>query len=345
MKLGSKEIGGDSPTFVIAEIGINHCGQINLAKQLIDMAKRCGADCVKFQKRVVEDSFTKSKLDEEYNTRNSYGKTYGLHKHTLELSHEDYRELKKYADDKDIMFIATPCDIASVDFLDTLNVPFFKIASGDLRNRPLIEHVISKGKPLVISTGMSNMETVKEVYEYVTKLTKKLVLLSCTSSYPAPPEDIHLNVLKTYQNNFNECVIGYSGHEHGIMITYGAVAMGAKVIERHVTLDKNMRGSDHICSLNENELKELIDTIRIFEVAKGGYEKKIRKSEKKVMAKLTKSIVSAVDIMKGNVITRKMLTVKHPGIGISPMRLNDIIGKIAQQNIEKDDIINESMLL
>lgn len=169
---------------------------------------------------------------------------------------------------------------------------------------------------------MSNLETVKEVYDYVTKLTKDIVLLSCTSSYPAPPKDIHLNVLKTYQTIFDKCVIGYSGHKHGIMITYGAVAMGAKVIERHVTLDKNMRGSDHICSLNENELKELISNIRTFEVAKGGYEKKIRESERKVMAKLTKSIVSSTNIKKDDVITRNMLTVKHPGTGISPMNLH-----------------------
>jgi len=344
MKLGNISVGKDCPTFVIAEIGINHNGNVNLAKKLILTAKECGANCVKFQKRVVTDSFTQKKLEEPYETKNSYGKTYGLHKNHLELSNESYRELKRYADELDILFIATPCDIASVDFLDSINVPFFKVASGDLRNRPLIEHIASKEKPMIISTGMSNLETILEVYDYLSKLCKDLVVLSCTSSYPTPLNEVNLNVIKTLQEKLPKAVIGYSGHEKGIVITLAAVAMGASVIERHFTLDKSMRGSDHCCSLEPVELDELIGNIRKVETATGSYVKEVRESEKKFMSKLTKSLVSTRFIPAGTVITREMLTTKHPGSGISPMKIYETIGKRAMVDIEEDMVLFENQV-
>lgn len=341
VRLGKREVGGSNPVYFIAEIGINHCGQIALAKQLIKMAKDAGADCVKFQKRVVEESYTKAKLDEKYETVNSYGPTYGAHKHVMELSHDEYRELQAYANELDIDFIATPCDISSVDFLDSLNVPFFKIASGDLRNKPLIEHIASKGKPIILSTGNSDLKTIRDTYDFLTKLCSQLVMFVCTSSYPAQPEDIDINVTKTYEKEFPLAVVGYSGHELGSVITLGAVAVGAKVVERHITLNRTMRGSDHACSLEAKELTELISEIRTLEKVLGSGEKYVRECEKKFSNKLTKSLVATCDLDVGHTITHRDLIPKHPGTGVSPMKIDKIIGKKVVRPVKEDNVIFE----
>jgi sialic acid synthase SpsE len=339
VRLGRKEVGGDNPVYFIAEIGINHCGQVDLAKQLIQMAKDAGADCVKLQKRVVEDSFTKAKLDEKYETRNSYGPTYGAHKHVMELSHDEYKGLKEFANELGLDFIATPCDIASVDFLDSLNVPFFKVASGDLRNRPLIEHIASKGIPMIISTGNSDLETIRATYSFLIEICPQLVMFACTSSYPAQPQDIDINVIKTYEKEFPKAVIGYSGHELGSVITLGAVAVGAKVVERHITLDRTMRGSDHACSLEAKELKDLISGIRTLEIVLGPGKKYVRDCERKFSDKLTKSLVATHDLKKGHVIVRSDLIMKHPGTGVSPMRTDEALGKKLKRDILADTVI------
>lgn len=341
-----KIIGGDSPTFVIAEAGINHNGDVSLAKELILMAKHCRADCVKFQKRTINRILTKEGLEKPYANPNSFGETYGQHKEHLELSFEDFRQLKAYADKIGILFTASGWDEESIDFLDELGVPFFKLASADLTNKPLLEHTAKKNKPMILSTGMASMEEVRSALDIVLPLNNRIVLMQCTSSYPTPFEEIHLNVLKTFKREFGEkVVLGFSGHEKGIAISSCAVALGARVVERHFTLDRTMKGGDHAASLESEGLSKLIRDIRALERALGGEEKRPQPSEKACTIKLRKSLVSACHIPKDTIITREMLTVKGPGTGISPLLIDEMVGKVAAQNIPHDIVLMSDMFV
>lgn len=339
INMGEKFIGEDYPCFFIAEAGINHNGQMSKAKELIDMAKRCGADCVKFQKRTISRILTKEGLEKLYKNDRSFGTTYGEHKRFLEMSFDQFHEMKAYADSVGILFTASGWDEDSVDFLDKLGVPFFKMASADLTNFPLLEHTAKKGKPMIISTGMADMETVCKAYDLVSKYNNDIVILQCTSSYPTLDEDIHLNVIQTYKKRFPNAIIGYSGHEKGVAISLGAVALGAKLVERHFTLDRTMKGGDHAASLEESGLHRLIRDIHIMEKARGGYEKKMQKAEEGCFLKLSKSLVSTCALPKGTVITRDMLTTKGPGRGISPMRMDEIIGMTIKTDVDEDVVL------
>jgi sialic acid synthase len=343
INLGGKLIGEDYPCFFIAEAGINHNGEMKYAKQLIDMAHRCGADCVKFQKRTIKRILTKEGLERPYTGARSFGPTYGQHKEFLEMSFNQFKEMKEYADNLGILFTASGWDEESVDFLYDLGVPFFKMASADLTNFPLLVHTAKKGLPIIISTGMADMETVVKAYDIVSKYNNDIIILQCTSTYPALPDDIHLNVIQTYKKRFPNAVIGYSGHENGLAISLGAVALGAKVVERHFTLDRTMKGGDHAASLEEPGFQRLVRDIHILERARGGYEKKMWECEKPCFLKLSKSLVSTCKISKGTVITREMLTTKGPGRGISPMRMEEIIGKVIQEDIDEDIILVDKM--
>ena len=334
-------LSSDNRVFFIAEAGINHNGEIEKAKELIDLAKRAGADAVKFQKRTINRILTKEGLEKPYNTPNSFGEKYGKHKEFLELSFNQFRELKAYADKNEIMFVASGWDEESVDFLDSLGVPFFKMASADLTNFPLLEHTAKKQKPMIISTGMSDLKTVEKAYELVKSINPNVAILQCTSSYPTPTNNIHLNVIRTYQREFPQAVIGYSGHETGTTISLGAVALGAKIVERHFTLDNNMKGGDHKASLEEKELTYLVNEIRLLEDALGGDKKEIQEGEEKCFLKLAKSLVSTKEIKKGEQITTDMLTTKGPGSGISPMDMEKIIGLTALKDIEEDIVLYE----
>jgi len=328
--------------FFIAEAGINHNGSIENAKRLIDLAIRAGADAVKFQKRSIKRILTKEGLDKLYETPNSFGKTYGEHKEFLELDYEQFRILKNYADEKGILLTASGWDEESVDFLYDLGVPFFKMASADLTNFPLLEHTAKKGLPMIISTGMADMDTVRAAYELVSMRNSKVAILQCTSSYPTLDEDINLNVIKTYQKEFKNAVIGYSGHEKGLAISLGATALGAKIIERHFTLDRTMKGGDHAASLEEPGLTKLIRDIRILEVALGSETKRKLPNEEKCFQKLAKSLVSNKPIKQGEKVTREHLTTKGPGTGLSPMQMYYIIGKTASRDIPVDVVLYES---
>ena len=344
LEIGKRSIGVGEPTYIIAEIGINHQGDINIAKKLIDAASNAGAEAVKFQKRKVSRILTKEGLNMPYDNPNSFGKTYGEHKAALELDESAYKELFDYANKQGVDFIASGWDEDSIDFLTELNIPFFKMASADLTNIPLLEHAAQKGKPMVLSTGMADMNAVEDAVNAVKKYNNKLAILQCTSTYPSNFNEINLNVLNTYRVKFPDCVVGYSGHELGIAITEAAVALGAKIVERHFTLDRTMKGGDHAASLEPAGFSKMVRDIRHIEEALGFFEKKIQDSEIKVFNKLGKSIVSTTVISKGSVITREMLTTKGPGTGISPRRMNEIIGKIVNTTIDKDVVIpNEAI--
>lgn len=337
-----KKVGENHPTYIIAEIGINHQGDVEIAKELIQKASEAGADAVKFQKRSVKRILTKEGLDAPYENPNSFGKTYGEHKKALELSESDYAELFAFAKAHNVSFIASGWDEESIDFLDDLGVAFYKMASADLTNFPLLEHTAKKNKPMILSTGMSDLDTVKKAYELVSKYNNQIAILQCTSTYPTSYEEIHLNVIRSYQKLFPDVVTGYSGHELGIAIPAAAVAMGAKIVERHFTLDRTMKGGDHAASLEPAGFKKMVRDIRNIEKALGSSEKTVQESEIKVFQKLGKSLVTLHDIDPDTIITREMLTTKGPGTGISPMKLGEVLGKKTKVHLQKDVIIKET---
>jgi sialic acid synthase SpsE len=279
-----------------------------------------------------------------YDNRNSFGATYGEHKRALELSEDDYHALFYFAHNLDVDFCASGWDEESIDFLNTLGVPFFKMASADLTNFPLLEHTAQKSKPMILSTGMADFSTVKKAVKHVETFNSQIAVLQCTSTYPAQFDEINLNVLQTYQKSFPNAVIGYSGHELGIAIPPVAVALGAKIIERHFTLDRTMKGGDHAASLEPQGFQKMVRDLRHIEQAMGKPEKEMQASEKPVFKKLAKSIVSLKAIPKGAKITRNMLTTKGPGSGLSPTKMNDILGMTATDEIPADTVIYEKDL-
>ncbi|XP_056374253.1 sialic acid synthase [Hyla sarda] len=338
-------VGGDHPCFIIAEIGQNHQGDLEIAKKMIRMVKDCGADCAKFQKSELEHKFNKKALERPYTSPNSWGKTYGEHKRHLEFSHDQYRELQKYAQEIGIYFTASGMDEMAVEFLDELGVPFFKVGSGDTNNLIYIKKTAQKGRPMIISSGMQSMETMRRVYEIVKPINPNFCILQCTSAYPLLPEDVNLRVIEAYKSAFPDIPIGYSGHETGIAITVAAVALGAKVVERHVTLDKTWKGTDHPASLEPKELAELVTSIRLVEKAMGSPEKRLLPCEMSCLNKLGKSVVAKTKIPAGTVITLNMLTVKvaEPR-GFPPEEIFDLEGKTVKTDIEEDESVTEEAI-
>jgi len=333
------EIGKD--VFIIAELGSTHCASKEVAKIMIGVAKKAGVDCVKFQKRDIDSLLTKREQKRIYNSNNSMASTYGAHRKVMEFSEDDFKELQQYANELGLFFTASGWDKKSIDFLDELNVPFIKVASADLTNLPLLEHIAKKRKPIFLSTGMGNFTDVQKAHKIISKYEKRIVLFQCTSSYPAPYPEINLNVLTEFKRSYPSCVMGYSGHELGTLISNLAVALGAKVIEKHFTLNKNAIGSDHKAALNRDELGELVKNIKITEQAMGSSQKEVQPSEKSCIKKLCKSVSSLTEIKKGETITEQMITTKSPNVGIPANAFYNIIGCKAKRNIEEDTTLVE----
>ncbi|XP_074554720.1 N-acetylneuraminate-9-phosphate synthase-like [Halichoeres trimaculatus] len=333
-------IGGDHPCFIIAEIGINHQGDLETAKRMIKMAKDCGADCAKFQKSEIACRFNKKALLRPYLNKNSWGDTYGEHKRHLEFSHEQYKELQKYAEEVGIFFTASATDGMAVDFLDEINVPFIKVTSTDASNFSYLEKIAKKGRPMVVSSGMQSLERMRQVYKTLKKYNLNFTILQCTSCYPLDFKNVHLRVILEYQKEFPDIPVGYSGHESGICVSVAAVAMGAKVLERHVTFNKTWKGSDHAASLEPSELAELVRSIRTVEIAMGSGFKQILPCEEPFCKKLGKSVVAKVSIQKGATLTEDMLAVKvAEPIGIPAENIYDLLGKTVLEDVEEDESI------
>ena len=337
-----KVIGEGSPVFIIAEAGCNHNGDINLAKKLIDVALESGADAVKFQTFVTDELVTRHAQKAAYQKKNTGtgNESQCAMLKKLELSFDAFKTLKNYCEQNGIIFLSTPFDYVSVDFLEELKVPAFKIASGDITNLPFLTYIASKGKPVILSTGMSTLEEVHKARETLTeKKDTPLVLLHCTSEYPAPAEEVNLFAMRTLYQSFN-VPVGLSDHTLGIEVALAAVALGATVIEKHITLDKDLPGPDHRASLEPHELKDLVKAIRTIEQALGDGVKKPSPSEAKTRLFARKSIVSAARIKKGQLLSETNLTVKRPGNGISPMEWKKVIGRKALRDFEKDELID-----
>jgi len=333
-----KTISSSKPTFIIAEIGSTHSASLTTAYKLIDLAYEAGADCVKFQKRDIQSLLTEKEQNRKYENKNSMANTYGKHREIMEFSKIEFKMLQKYAHEKGIMFSSSAFDKKSVDFLVEINVPFIKIPSCDLTNIPLLRYIAKKKKPVFMSTGMSDFEDIQKAYQIISEHEKRIVIFQCTSSYPTKFININLNFIKTIKQNFI-CVPGYSGHEQGILIPPIAVGLGARVIEKHLTYNKNASGSDHKTSLMGNELSEMIKNIRLTEKALGFRSKLINHCEIPAKKKLSKSITSTCFIKIGSKITENMITTKSPGTGIPASFYDDIISKKVFKNIEKNSTI------
>jgi len=358
IKIKNRIINKKEPCFIIAEAGVNHNGDINLAKKLIDEAKKAGVDAVKFQTFQAEKIVTPEAKQAEYQIKNigQEESQYAMLKR-LELSYLDFQELKKYCDQKEIVFLSTPhSSKEDVDLVAEL-CPAIKVGSGDLTNLPILKYISFKKLPIILSTGMATLEEVKEAVEKIMPINQELILLHCTTNYPTPLNEVNLKAMLTLKKEFN-LIIGYSDHTEGIKVSLAAVTLGASMIEKHFTLDKNLPGPDHKASLEQRELKAMVEGVRDIEkrLARGEKADELIKeldveeslgdgikrpnpSEIEVAKVARKSIIADLDIKKGITIEENMLTIKRPGTGIKPRFINEVIGKKAKRDIKKDELI------
>jgi N-acetylneuraminate synthase/sialic acid synthase len=325
--------------FVIAEIGSNHCGSVDRAIELIKSAKHCGADAVKFQKRSNKSLFTKELYDSPYDNKNSYGKTYGEHREYLEFGKEEYCVLQDLCKEIDINFFATPFDFKSVDFLSEFDLPAYKIASADLIHIPLLEYVAKLGKPMLLSTGGSTMDDVRRAVDSILPINNEVIILHCTASYPALPRDMNLNVIPELIKNFPNQIIGLSDHENGAHSASIAYYLGARVFEKHFTLNRSWKGTDHSFSLEPRGLAKLTRNLSRIPGILGSSEKKLLPCEEKPLYKMRKSIVARTDLNKDTVLNYEHIDYKCPGGGLEPYRISDVIGKKLNKNLKKDNLV------
>ena len=328
--------------FIIAEAGVNHNGSITLAKKLIDVASKAGADAVKFQTFKAEKLVAKNAQKASYQkeTTDAEESQFAMIK-KLELDLDTHQKLIDYCKVKKIMFLSTPFDLESVDMLNDLGLSIFKIPSGEITNLPYLRKIGALNKKVVLSTGMATMDEVGDALDILINagtLKENITVLHANTMYPTPMEDVNLNAMLSIKEKFN-VRIGYSDHTLGIEVDIAAVAMGAKVIEKHFTLDKSMDGPDHQASLEPDELIAMVKSIRNIELALGDGIKKPSKSEKPNIKVARKSIVAQKKIKKGEIFTEDNITVKRPGDGISPMKWDEVLGSVANRDYEQDELI------
>ncbi|MDO5150964.1 MAG: N-acetylneuraminate synthase [Oscillospiraceae bacterium] len=325
---------------IIAEAGVNHNGSFDLAVKMVDAAKTAGVDYVKFQTFVPEKLVSKYAEKAEYQKQTTGEEESQLSMlRKLSLTQSDFVKLKEYCDTQQIGFISTPFDFESLDFLETLDMDFWKVPSGEITNLPYLEKIAMTGRKVVMSTGMCDIDEINAAIDVLEKNgTKDIVLLHCNTQYPTPFSDVNLSAMNTIKEKTGKSV-GYSDHTLGIEVPIAAVALGATVIEKHFTLNKNMEGPDHRASLNPDELKSMVNAIRNIENSIGDGIKATSDSEKANKSVARKSIVASRDIVEGEVLTVENITVKRPGTGISPMRWHDVVGKKAIKSFKEDELI------
>jgi N-acetylneuraminate synthase/sialic acid synthase len=344
MRIGRHEIGNHTPCYVIAEIGHNHQGNLQKARELFREAKLAGAHAVKLQKRDNRGLYTRAAYNKPYDNENSFGATYGEHREFLEFGVREYTELQHYARELDIDFFATAFDIASADFLTSLDVPAYKIASGDLNSTPLLEHVARAGKPVILSTGGALVDDVQRAYDTIMPLNPQLAILQCTAGYPAAFEELDLRVVEQYRQRFPGAVIGYSGHDNGIAMPVAAYVLGARIVEKHFTLNRAMKGTDHAFSLEPVGLRKMVRDLERTYRALGDGAKKIYESERAPIIKMGKSLVVARDLPSGHVLGPDDIVMKSPGGGIPPYELDKVLGRMTLRALYADDFLSFEML-
>jgi len=327
---------------VIAEAGVNHNGQLKMAYKLIDAAKKCGADFVKFQTSIPKLHVSKFAKKADYQIKNWKKKESQLQMlQKLSLTYQDFKKIKKYCSKKKIEFLSTPFDLKSINFLKSLNMKYFKIPSGEITNLPYLIRIARIKKKVILSTGMANLREIRDalniLISYGTK-KKNITILQCNTEYPTPLRDANIRAMLTIKKIF-KVNIGYSDHTEGIESSLAATALGASILEKHITLDKKLPGPDHKASANPKDFKKMVEGIRKITVALGDGIKKISLSEKKNLKIARTSIVALKEIKKGEIFTNKNLAIKRPGTGISPMKFYKVVGKIAKKKFLEDELI------
>lgn len=343
--LGKKIVGSDSPCYIIAEAGINHNGEIRLAKKLVKASAKAGADAVKFQTFSTASIASKNARKAPYQkkTSNAAETQYEMLKR-LELSRDAFCTLADYAAGCGIEFLSSPFDLESADFLDSIGIAAFKIPSGELTNMPLLEKIGGFKKPVILSTGMASMNEIREGIDTLKRSgANDIILLHCVTGYPVPLESVNLRMIQTLGREFG-LLIGFSDHTTGITAAPLARALGACIIEKHFTLDRHLPGPDHQASLEPGELSELITQVRLAEAAMGDGRKHIGKNEAAIRRVARKSLVAATDISRGSWISREMIGIKRPGTGIEPKNMGKVVGKQARKRIRKDTVLSWDML-
>lgn len=343
--IGSKMIGRDHPVFIIAEAGVNHNGKLEQAKKLIKEAAIAGVDCVKFQtfkaERVVTRNAPKAKY--QLGTTDNAESQFDMLK-ALELNAQDHRQLKEDAQKLGLVFLSTPYNFEDVDLLEEIDVGAYKVASGQIVELAFLRKIARLGKPIFLSTGMANLNEIKTAVEVITKEDNdKVILLQCTTNYPSKAEDSNLKVIPRLQDEFS-CIVGYSDHTIGEIAAIAAVALGAKVIEKHFSLDKSLPGPDHSSSLNPQELKSLVEGIRNTEKLLGISQKEPTEIEKENAAGMRRSLVAVRNISKGEIIRESDITFKRPATGLKPKYFDELIGKRARKDIAADDLFQKDMI-
>jgi sialic acid synthase len=336
MRVGDHVLDDRSDCFVIAEVGHNHQGDLDTAHRLLDAAAQAGADAVKLQKRDNRHLFTSAFFDSPYVGPNSFGETYGSHREHLELDRLQYSELQAHATELGILFFATAFDIPSAEFLADLDMPAYKIASGDLRNLPLIEHVARIGRPMFISTGGGEMEAVVRAHDTARAHNDDVCIMQCTAGYPPAWEELNLSVITTYRERFPDTVIGFSSHDNGIAMATAGYALGARAVEKHFTLDRTMRGTDHAFSLEPAGMRKLVRDLRRARVAMGDGIKRSFPSEAAPVIKMSKQLVAARDLPVGHTVGAEDVLARSPGGGLTPDRLGDVIGRTLTAPVSVD---------
>ena len=343
--IADKKIGPQHPCFIIAEAGVNHNGDVNLAKQLIDIAAEAGADAVKFQTFHAENvvTYTAEKAGYQKNTTPLHESQYEMIK-KLELSDDVFFDLSIYAKKKGIIFLSTPFDKESVEKLDRIEIPAFKIPSGEITNFPLLKIIAEKKKPIILSTGMATLGEVEEALYYLKKCgSDDIILLHCTTNYPASLHSVNLCAMSTICCAF-KTTVGYSDHTEGITIPIAAVAMGACVLEKHFTLDRSLPGPDHKASLEPSELREMVKAIRDVEIARGSGIKSLNVEESAIKAVVRRSVVARCDITAETKFSENNIAILRPGTGIEPRYYELIINKKARIHIKKNQVLNWDMI-
>ncbi len=339
IKISEFNISDESLPFFISEVGSNHQGDTELCKELILASKESGASAVKLQKRDNKNFYSKKLYNEPYNNPNSFAETYGLHRDYLDLKLDQWKELIEFSNENDIILFSTAFDIESANFLEELNMPLYKIPSGGLKNIPLIKHVASFNKPFIVSTGGGTIEDVQRVVEATKDFKENLVLLQCTAGYPVAWEDLNLNVIKTYRDLFPDNVVGLSSHDNGIAMTLAAYLLGARVIEKHFTLNRANKGTDNAFSLEPQGFKKMIRDISRAQVALGDGIKKTYPSEQNPLRKMATSIRASKNLNSNHEIGKEDIVFRAPNDGLDPYNFEKVIGKKLNKSLKEDDLI------
>jgi N-acetylneuraminate synthase/sialic acid synthase len=342
--IDGKTVEDGSDCYVIAEIGHNHQGSLDTAKEMFRVAKECGADAVKLQKRNNRQLYTREMYNKPYDNPNSYGATYGEHREALEFEEPEYRELQDYAREIGVTMFSTAFDYPSADFLAKLDMPAYKIASGDLKSIPLLTHIAKFQKPMILSTGGGTMEDVNRAYDAIMPINQQLCLLQCTAGYPAAFDELNLSVITTFRERFPSTVIGLSSHDNGIAMAVAAYMLGARVVEKHFTLNHTMKGTDHAFSLEPTGFRKMVRDLKRVRVATGDGVKKVYETEVNPMVKMGKKICAARDLPQGYTIQAEDVAIKSPGGGLPPYEMDKIIGRTTRFALKADDDITFEVL-